>query len=43
MAMSEISVQELKARLSSAIAKAEAGQTLVITRHRSVVAQLALA
>lgn len=38
--MSEISVQELKARLSGAIAEAEAGQTLVITRHRAPVAQL---
>ena len=38
--MSEISVQDLKARLSSAIAQAEAGQTLVITRHREPVAQL---
>ena len=40
MAMSEISVQDLKARLSAAIADAEAGHTLVITRHRSPVAQL---
>jgi antitoxin (DNA-binding transcriptional repressor) of toxin-antitoxin stability system len=38
--MSEISVQELKARLSAAIAAAEAGQTLMITRHRARVAQL---
>lgn len=38
--MSEISVQDLKARLSSAIAEAEAGKTLVITRHRTPVAQL---
>ena len=38
--MSEISVQDLKARLSGAIAQAEAGQTLVITRHRAPVAQL---
>jgi prevent-host-death family protein len=38
--MSEISIQELKARLSGAIAEAEAGQTLVITRHRTPVAQL---
>ncbi len=38
--MSEISIQELKARLSGAIAEAEAGQTLVITRHRAPVAQL---
>ena len=38
--MSEISDQELKARLSGAIAEAEAGRTLVITRHRTPVAQL---
>jgi len=38
--MSEISVQDLKARLSGAIAEAEAGQTLVITRHKTPVAQL---
>jgi prevent-host-death family protein len=38
--MTEISVQELKARLSGAIAEAEAGDTLVITRHRTPVAQL---
>ena len=38
--MSEISIQDLKARLSGAIAEAEAGQTLVITRHRRPVAQL---
>jgi len=38
--MSEISVQDLKARLSGAIAEAEAGETLVITRHRTPVAQL---
>ena len=38
--MSEISVQDLKARLSGAIAEAERGATLVITRHRTPVAQL---
>ena len=38
--MPEISIQDLKARLSGAIAEAEAGQTLVITRHRTPVAQL---
>lgn len=38
--MSEISVQDLKARLSSAIAEAEHGHTLVITRHRTPVARL---
>lgn len=39
--MSTISVQELKARLSSALAEAEAGATLVITRHNRPVARLA--
>ena len=38
--MTDISVQDLKARLSSAIAEAEAGRTLVITRHRTPVAHL---
>jgi prevent-host-death family protein len=40
MSMPEISVQDLKARLSSAIAEAEAGEVLVITRHREPVALL---
>lgn len=39
--MTRISVQELKAQLSGAIAQAEAGETLVITRHNEPVAQLA--
>jgi len=38
--MTRISVQDLKARLSSAVADAEAGATLVITRHNEPVAQL---
>jgi len=38
--MPVISVQDLKARLSSAVAEAEAGATLVITRHNEPVAQL---
>ncbi|MGE3345009.1 MAG: type II toxin-antitoxin system Phd/YefM family antitoxin [Vicinamibacterales bacterium] len=38
--MSEISIQDLKARLSAAVAEAEAGETLVITRHRTAVATL---
>lgn len=38
--MTKISVQDLKARLSAAIAEAEAGETLVITRHGEPVAQL---
>jgi prevent-host-death family protein len=39
--MKRISVQDLKARLSAAIAEAEAGSTLLITRHNEPVAQLA--
>lgn len=38
--MVTISVQELKARLSSALADAEAGATLVITRHNQPVARI---
>ncbi len=38
--MKRISVQDLKAQLSSAIAQAEAGETIVITRHNEPVAQL---
>jgi prevent-host-death family protein len=38
--MKRISIQDLKARLSGAVAEAEAGQTIVITRHNEPVAQL---
>ncbi len=38
--MNEISVQDLKGRLSAAIAEAEAGQTLIVTRHKTAVARL---
>jgi prevent-host-death family protein len=38
--MKQISIQALKARLSAAIAEAEAGATLLITRHNAPVAQL---
>ena len=38
--MATISVQDLKARLSSALADAEAGATLVITRHNEPIARL---
>ena len=38
--MKRISIQDLKARLSSTIAEAERGATLVITRHQEPVAQL---
>lgn len=38
--MKRISIQDLKAQLSSAVAEAEAGQTLVVTRHNEPVAHL---
>jgi len=38
--MKHISIQDLKAQLSSAVAEAEAGATLVITRHNQPVAHL---
>ena len=38
--MKRISIQDLKARLSAAVAEAESGNTLVITRHNEPVAQL---
>ena len=38
--MKQISIQNLKARLSAAIAEAESGQTILITRHNQAVAQL---
>jgi prevent-host-death family protein len=38
--MKRISIQALKARLSSAVAEAESGSTIVITRHNEPVAQL---
>jgi prevent-host-death family protein len=38
--MTRISIQDLKAKLSSAVAEAEAGHTMVITRHNAPVAQL---
>ena len=40
MAMKRISIQDLKAGLSSAVAEAEAGETIVITRHNEPVAKL---
>jgi prevent-host-death family protein len=40
MAMKQISIQDLKARLSAAVAEAESGDTIVITRHNAAVAQL---
>ena len=38
--MKEISIQDLKAALSAAIAEAEAGESIIITRHKEPVAQL---
>lgn len=38
--MKKVSVQDLKSGLSAAIAEAEAGETIVITRHNEPVAQL---
>jgi antitoxin (DNA-binding transcriptional repressor) of toxin-antitoxin stability system len=38
--MKEISIQDLKARLSATISEAEEGMTIVVTRHRQPVAQL---
>ncbi len=38
--MRRISIQDLKARLSAAVAEAESGNTIVITRHNEAVARL---
>lgn len=38
--MKEISIQDLKARLSSTVAEAESGTTIIVTRHNQPVAQL---
>ena len=38
--MKRISIQDLKATLSAAIAEAESGHTIIITRHNQAVAQL---
>ena len=40
MDMKKVSIQDLKAGLSAAVAEAEAGRTIVITRHNEPVAQL---
>lgn len=40
MVMKQISIQDLKARLSGAVAEAESGQTIIITRHNEPVARL---
>lgn len=38
--MKKIAIHELKQNLSAAVSDAESGQTLLITRHRRVVARL---
>ena len=38
--MKQISIQDLKASLSAAIAEAEEGRTILITRHNQSVARL---
>ncbi|MGH9657317.1 MAG: type II toxin-antitoxin system Phd/YefM family antitoxin [Bryobacteraceae bacterium] len=38
--MKRISIQDLKARLSAAVAEAQSGGTIIITRHNAPVAQL---
>lgn len=38
--MKQVSIQDLKAGLSAAVAEAQAGRTIVITRHNTPVAQL---
>jgi prevent-host-death family protein len=38
--MRKVSIQDLKAHLSAAVAEAHAGRTIVITRHNEPVAQL---
>ena len=38
--MKRLSIQDLKAGLSAAVADAESGETIVITRHNAAVAQL---
>lgn len=40
MVMKMVSIQDLKAGLSGAVAEAEAGATIVITRHNEPVARL---
>ena len=38
--MKKVSIQDLKAKLSSVIAEVESGTTIVVTRHHVPVAQL---
>jgi prevent-host-death family protein len=38
--MKMVSIQDLKAKLSAVVAEAESGDTIIITRHNTPVAQL---
>ena len=38
--MNQISIQDLKSKLSAAVSEAESGNTIVITRHNEPVAKL---
>jgi prevent-host-death family protein len=38
--MNSVPIHELKRRLSQLIARAEAGETLAVTRHKKVVARI---
>ena len=38
--MKRISIQALKSQLSSAVAEAESGSTIIVTRHNEPVAEL---
>ncbi|MEO8679142.1 MAG: type II toxin-antitoxin system prevent-host-death family antitoxin [Vicinamibacterales bacterium] len=38
--MKRISIQDLKAQLSAAVAEAQSGRTIVVTRHNEPVAHL---
>ncbi len=40
MAIKKVSIQDLKATLSAAVAEAEAGATILVTRHGEPVAKL---
>ena len=40
MDMKRISIQDLKAQLSAVVAEAQAGRTIIITRHNEPVARL---
>ena len=40
MDMKKVSIQALKAQLSGAVAEAQAGETIIITRHNEAVARL---